>query len=89
MADASSEESLGLGIRVLFVGEVSDSSNPTGLQQVTLDGYERFDLTLEWHAHPRASFFVAVDNLFDQEYQEAVGFPAVGIYPRVGTKLRF
>ena len=56
---------------------------------MTLAGYERFDLTVEWHAHPQASFFVAVDNLFNKEYQEAVGFPAVGIYPRVGAEIHF
>jgi hypothetical protein len=35
------------------------------------------------------SVFLAVDNLFGQAYEETLGFPAPGIFPRTGLKGRF
>jgi outer membrane cobalamin receptor len=33
--------------------------------------------------------YLAVDNLFDENYQQFVGFPAPGITPRAGVRLTF
>ena len=35
------------------------------------------------------SVSLAVDNLFGQAYEEPIGFPAPGIFPRTGLKGRF
>lgn len=35
------------------------------------------------------SIYLAIENLLDADYAEAVGFPAVGIYPRAGAKVTF
>ena len=71
----------------LYVGDALDSSIPTGLRE--LDAWHRIDLSLAWMATPRLRVALAVDNLLDAEYEEAVGFPAAGIRPRLGVRYRF
>lgn len=64
----------------LHVGGAYDSSIPTG--EVRLDAWNRVDLNVQWRATPRLRLALAVDNLLDADYEEAVGFPASGIRPR-------
>ncbi|MGB2692785.1 MAG: TonB-dependent receptor [Thermodesulfobacteriota bacterium] len=71
----------------LFVGRVFDSSIPTG--DVELDSYAVFNAAATWVPHKRAKVFLAVDNLFNANYEQFVGFPAPGIAPRGGVKLTF
>jgi len=71
----------------LYVGDVLDSSVPTGILE--LDAWSRVDLSLGWMATPRLRLALAVDNLLDGDYEEAVGFPAAGIRPRFGVRYRF
>jgi len=71
---------------VLFVGPVKDSSIPTG--PATLDSWTRVDLSAVWRLNEHISAFLAIDNLLDADYEEAIGFPAPGIRPRVGVKWR-
>ncbi|WP_405242530.1 TonB-dependent receptor plug domain-containing protein [Lentisalinibacter salinarum] len=71
----------------LYVGETFDSSVPTG--QVVLDGYNRFDTTLTWRAADSTDLVFAVDNLFDADYEEAVGFPSPGRRGRLALRYRF
>lgn len=74
------------GLEALFVGNVIDYSNPTGT--VTLDAWERFDLVVAWQPRDWLELTLAIDNLFDANYQEVVGFPALGIRPRAGLRIR-
>ena len=74
-------------LKALFVGEVQDSSIPTG--DVTLDSYARIDLAVNWTLNPTFAIWLTVDNLFDADYEEFVGFPAPGINPRLGVRIRF
>lgn len=76
-----------INIDALFVGKVFDSSIPTG--DVTLDSYSVFDLAATWNPHKKMRIFLAVDNLFNERYEQFVGFPAPGISPRAGVKLTF
>lgn len=69
----------------LFVGDILDSSAVTG--DVRLSGYQRFDLVLAWDPLDWLSLYLAIDNLADEEYEEAVGFPAVGVRPRAGLRV--
>lgn len=71
----------------LYVGEVLDSSIPTGILE--LEPWHRVDLNLSWMITPRLRLALAVDNLLDGDYEEAVGFPAAGIRPRLGVRYRF
>ncbi|MBN1672409.1 MAG: TonB-dependent receptor [Kiritimatiellae bacterium] len=78
---------LELALKTVYVGDVLDSSVPTG--DVELDPYLRTDLAATWRAGEHWRLFVAVDNLFDAKYEEYVGFEAPGIAPRVGLRAVF
>jgi len=69
------------------VGRTRDSSIPTG--DVTLDSYVVVDLGISWQATEQWQISAAVGNLFDADYQDAVGFPANGISGRIETRLTF
>ena len=71
----------------LVLDEFYESSIPTG--GVWLDGHTRVDTSVTWQATASMSVSIAVDNLFDEDYQEAVGFPAAGIRGRIGARYRF
>jgi outer membrane receptor protein involved in Fe transport len=81
-------DTLSLNLRALFVGKRFDSSNPTGDGQVRLDPYQRVDISATWNFSKIASLFFVLENLLDQDYQEALGFPAPGIRPLVGIEIR-
>jgi len=85
---------LDLTLRGLVVGDVLDASNatitpsnPTGEQ--TLNAYARFDLAATWDLNTTWQFYLAVDNLFNADYEEAIGFESPGIRPRGGVRARF
>jgi outer membrane cobalamin receptor len=67
----------------LYVGDVLDNALPTGERR--LDDYHRVDLSLRWQATAALGFVLAVDNLLDARYEEALGFPAAGIRPRLAV----
>jgi len=71
----------------LIVGSVKDSSEPTG--NVTLDPWGRVDLSASWRVRENLSLYLEIDNLFDSNHEEAVGFRAPGIRPRAGVRARF
>jgi vitamin B12 transporter len=52
-------------------------------------GYARFDLATSYLVARGISFTGRVTNLLDKQYQEAIGFPALGRDYRVGLNYRF
>ncbi len=70
-----------------FVGKREGSSVPTG--QLSLDSYERIDLALSHDFSEQTTLFAALDNVLDEDYQEAVGFPNAGIQFRLGASVSF
>jgi vitamin B12 transporter len=70
----------------LFVGSVKDSTIPTGPD--TLDPWTRVDLSAVWRLNEHVSVFLEISNLLGSDYEEAIGFPAPGIRPRVGAQWR-
>jgi vitamin B12 transporter len=52
-------------------------------------GYARFDLATSYALSRGVSLTGRVANLFDKQYQEAIGFPALGREVRVGVKYTF
>lgn len=74
-------------MRVHALDEFYQSSVATGVRR--LAGYGRVDTALTWQATEALSVAIAVDNLFDNTHQEAVGFPAAGTRARLGAKYRF
>lgn len=80
-------ERIELGLTSLWVGSSFDESNPTG--PVKLDDWVRFDLRGSLRVWREVRLYLAIDNLFDERYQEAVGVPATGIRPRAGVRAVF
>ena len=70
----------------LYVGEFFDSSIPTG--DVELDGYNRTDISADY-SYKRVVFTFAVDNLFDERYEQYVGFVDPGRRARAGITAQF
>jgi outer membrane cobalamin receptor len=52
-------------------------------------GYARLDLAGSYALRPDMSLFGRIENLADKQYQEAVGYPALGRDFRVGMKFTF
>lgn len=73
--------------RGLYVGRILDSSIPTGDR--ALADHTRFDVAANWRFAPGWDVALAIDNIFDNRYEEAVGFRAPGILPRLTLKLVF
>ncbi len=61
--------------------------NPAGY--VELAPYSRVDISMSWQLAQSLQLKFAIDNLFDQDYQEAVGFPSIGFEPRIGVQITF
>lgn len=73
--------------RALYVGRILDSSIPTGDR--ALSDHTRFDVAANWRFATGWDLGLAVDNVFDNRYEEAVGFRAPGILPRMSLKVVF
>jgi outer membrane cobalamin receptor len=80
-------DNIALNASWLYVGESFDSSIPTG--SLTLPAYHRVDVNLAWSVSPKFRLNLAIDNLLDEGYAEAIGFTAPGIRPRLKMQYRF
>jgi len=80
-------ERWGLDASWLYAGETFDSSIPTGDQ--FLDAYNRLDVTATYRYSDSLNVVFSVTNLFDEDFYEAIGFPAPGSRVRLGLRYRF
>lgn len=71
-----------------FSGRRTDSDF-LGLGITRNPGYARFDLATSYNFVSGFSFYGRVTNLFDKQYQEAIGYPALGRDFRLGLNYRF
>lgn len=71
----------------LYVGERFESSIPTGDQ--LLDAYDRVDLAISWRPSGAMLWRFAIDNIFDEKYQDAIGFPDFGRRARISVRAEF
>ncbi|HYG89672.1 MAG TPA: TonB-dependent receptor [Azospirillum sp.] len=75
------------GASVVRVGSVPDSSIPTG--DLRLAPYTTVGATATWSPHPNLQLQLAIENLLDADYEEAVGFPAPGRQVRAAVRVTF
>jgi len=71
-----------------FSGERTDSDF-LGLGLTRNPGYARFDLTARYIFANGLSIFGRANNLFDKQYQDALGYPALGRDLRIGVRYQF
>ena len=70
----------------LGVGESIDSSIPTG--EMVLEAYGRLDVSAAYRLTQDLSILLSIDNLLDEDYFEAIGFPSPGMRARLGLRYR-
>ena len=81
------QDSLSLNFQGEYVGSFYDSSIPTGL--IKLDGYTDFDVVLKKVFGNDLSFSLISNNIFNNGYQETVGFSNAGREVRLVASLKF
>jgi len=67
-----------------YVGDFFDSSIPTGEREI--GDYLVVNTSLTAYIRKNIELYLAVNNLFDEKYQEFIGFDAPGIRPRLGIR---
>jgi vitamin B12 transporter len=60
-----------------------------GLGFTTNPGYARFDIATHYEIGRGVSFYARAANLFDKQYQDALGYPALGREVRAGVRYTF
>ncbi|MEE2879317.1 MAG: TonB-dependent receptor [Pseudomonadota bacterium] len=63
-----------------------DEANTNG---TTLDGWTRVDLTGRYALNERVELYGRVENLFDEDYQQILGYGTPGLSGSVGIRLRY
>jgi vitamin B12 transporter len=78
-----------LSATLLYIGPWIDGSRDFSVPRLKTDGYMTFNLAARWQATERFTLFVRGDNLFDEIYQNPVGFlgPERAFYVGVAAKL--
>ncbi|MEM8826835.1 MAG: TonB-dependent receptor, partial [Pseudomonadota bacterium] len=79
------DSGLSLGASLVAVDESFDSSIATGL--VTADGFVTVDVRAAFPVLDGVVIEGGVRNLFDEDYEESVGVPALGITGSIGLRL--
>lgn len=75
------------GLDYQLVGEQYATSQHTGTVTLEkLDAYNRMDANLFWSISDSFEANFTVENLFDADYQNAIGFPAPGLLWRAGLR---
>ena len=79
--------------RALFTGDRTDNNfdnpDPSVPPVVTMPGYTKVDLGLKCDLTKNFSIYGRVENLLDEHYQEAYGFPALGRFFAAGVIAKF
>ncbi len=71
-----------------FTGQRTDSDF-LGLGYLRNLGYARFDLSTSYTFYRGLSIYARATNLFDRQYQDALGYPALGRDARIGLRYQF
>ncbi len=74
-----------LNVIARYLGSRLITSIPTG--DVDTSGFALLGVTARYERSPTQSFWLALDNAFDKDYQDAPGFPAPGARVRLGVSL--
>jgi vitamin B12 transporter len=72
-----------------YITGVRTDSDFDGLGITSNPGYARFDLATSYDFGRGVSFYGRVTNLLNKQYQEAIGFPALGRDFRLGMNFHF
>ncbi len=76
-----------INVTTRYVGSRLITSIPTG--NVNAAGYTIVGGTARYERLADQTFWIAIDNAFDNDYEDAPGFPSPGARIRIGTNLAF
>lgn len=82
----------GLNLAVRFTGEQTDTYFPPPFfagETVTLDAFTVVDLAASWRLTQGLELTARVENLFDEDYEEVLGFVRPGRAVHAGLRYRF
>jgi vitamin B12 transporter len=71
-----------------FTGQRTDSDF-LGLGYTRNPGYARIDMAASYNVTRSLAFTARATNLFDKQYQDALGYPALGRDYRFGLRYQF
>ncbi len=71
-----------------YVGD-RDDVDPITFERRVNDSHTRLDVGGQWRAARHLAPYLRIENLLDEEYAEALGFPAPGITLVAGVALRY
>ncbi len=83
----ASNDRVGFGGTLVLVGERADSDF-VGLNLTSNPGYQRLDLRGRVRLFRGLEAFVIGENVLDEQYQEVLGYPALGRSVRGGLRFR-
>lgn len=75
------------GLSLLLVGRRADSDF-YGIGLTENEAYARLDARVRYAVGRRLELFAVAENLADRQYQEVLGYPALGRALRLGVRLR-
>jgi vitamin B12 transporter len=78
----------GMTIGGYFTGVRTDSDF-LGLGYTRNPGYARFDVATRYDVGHGVTLYARANNIFDKQYQEALGYPALGRDVRAGVRYTF
>jgi vitamin B12 transporter len=78
----------GITVGGYFTGVRTDADF-LGLGLTSNPGYARFDIATHYDIGYGVSFYARTANLFDKQYQDALGYPAIGRDVRAGVRYTF
>ncbi|MHB8500066.1 MAG: TonB-dependent receptor [Candidatus Acidiferrales bacterium] len=78
----------GVTVGGYFTGVRTDSDF-LGLGLTRNPGYARFDIATHYDIGRGVTFYARAENLFDKQYQDALGYPALGRDVRAGMRYTF
>jgi outer membrane cobalamin receptor len=77
-----------LNAAAVFVGNRA-ASDFVGLGLTEVSGYTKLDLTGSYQISAKVDFYTVLENFLNQEYFEALGYPALKFNFRSGLRLKF
>lgn len=73
---------------IVYNGEMIDTDFSTFLR-ATVDSYTLVNFSLNYEFSEQIETYLRVNNLFDQDYQEVIGFASPGVYGSAGIRFNF
>ncbi len=76
-------------VLVRYNGEEQFDTDFNGTPDTTLDAWTRVDVTGSYDLSDRVELYGRIENLFDEDYQQIIGYGTPGVSGSVGIRLRY